>query len=793
MKNFFGYMIALGIGFLFFNLVNLTEAQSSYTEQKLIASDGTAQDSFGQFVSIFDEIALIGAHFDDPSGNDSGSVYVLRWSDTTWIEEQKLIPSDGSSDDNFGNAVAASDGIIVVGAYRDDDKGNNSGSAYVFRWNGLTWIQEQKLTASNGASGDRFGYTVAISGNIILIGSPQNDARGQEAGSVYVFRWNGTNWQEEAILTASDGAGGDFFGYSVALSNDAFIVGSYGDDDKGSNSGSAYIYQWDGSNWVEEQKLTANDGTANDAFGLSVSISGDKALVGAYYDSVNGTASGSAYVYHYNSSSWIEKQKLTAPDASTGDQFGYAVAIADDRILIGAYADDDHGSDSGSVYIFDWDGSLWTQDEKIAASDGAAGDYFGAGVAISGTVAMVGSHADDDNGGNSGSVYFYLNTAVSTPTLTPTLLPPTTTPTATFTPTPTPTPLSGDIFVESPQYMSNRPSQSVALGDLDSDGDIDAVVGNVLDSSNRVWLNLGNGIFIDIGQNLFNNGTDVALGDLDNDGDLDALFIRDGGGASLKVWRNNGDGTFTSGPTFGTGSNYRALTIGDIDNDADLDVIATGSINTHVWINNGNASFSLSSGQFAGTNPLVGTQVALGDIDNDTDLDLVIVYSDGNTSVWRNENGNFSTLVQQLGLRNDVVSMGDLNNDGHLDIFEGGNNSKVWLNNGNGTFSNTQSINALNGKNMALEDLDMDGDLDAISLATYGFNAIWLNDGTGTFADSGERLHSLGVLGVGAIALADVDGDTDLDVFSVHSTTSDGSPNKVWFNQLLMPSVNCGL
>ncbi len=212
-------------------------------------------------------------------------------------EQAKLTASDGAISDLFGYSVSISGDTAVVGADGDDDNGTDSGSAYVFVRSGTTWSQQAKLTASDGAEGDLFGWSVSISGDTAVVGAHYDDDNGLNSGSAYVFVRSGTTWTEEAKLTASDGAEDDFFGRSVSVSGDTAVVGAYGDDDYGSYSGSAYVFVRSGTTWSEEAKLTASDGAAHDLFGISVSISGGTAVVGAHYDDDNAFNSGSAYVY----------------------------------------------------------------------------------------------------------------------------------------------------------------------------------------------------------------------------------------------------------------------------------------------------------------------------------------------------------------------------------------------------------------------------------------------------------------------------------------------------------------
>jgi hypothetical protein len=212
----------------------------------------------------------------------------------------------------------------------------------------------------------------------------------------------------EVKLNASDGAAGDWFGYSVAISGDHAVVGAHWDGDAGMGSGSAYIFKHDGTAWTQEAKITASDGAADDCFGVSVAISGDHVVVGAQRDDDAGSNSGSAYIFKRNGTEWTEQAKITASDCAADDCFGVSVAISGDYVVVGAYgADDDAGSNSGAAYIFKRNGTEWTEQAKITASDGAAGDLFGYSVATSGDHAVVGAPYDDDAGSYSGSAYIY--------------------------------------------------------------------------------------------------------------------------------------------------------------------------------------------------------------------------------------------------------------------------------------------------------------------------------------------------------------------------------------------------
>ncbi|MDG2053622.1 MAG: FG-GAP repeat protein, partial [Phycisphaerales bacterium] len=364
---------------------------------KLTASDGAYNDRFGWSVSISGDYAVIGAIGGGYNGTWSGSAYIFEHDrDGNWTEVNKLTASDGAAEDYFGGSVSISGNYAVIGAYGDDDDGSYSASAYVFERDGAgVWSEAQKLTASDAAAGDYFGYSVSISGDYAVIGAGWDDDNGYSSGSAYVYERDGQgNWSEAAKLIASDGAGYDNFGRSVAISGGYAVVGAPDDDDKGTNSGSAYIFDRDGDgDWIQSAKQTSP--ADDDFFGGSVSISGEYAVVGAGWDDDNGSSSGSAYVYERDGAgNWNEVQKLTASDGAAEDYFGFSVSISGDYAVIGAPHDDDTGPDSGSAYIFERDGlGNWNEVQKLIASDGDAEDYFGGSVSISGNYVVIGSRS----------------------------------------------------------------------------------------------------------------------------------------------------------------------------------------------------------------------------------------------------------------------------------------------------------------------------------------------------------------------------------------------------------------
>jgi len=383
-------------------------ALGEWVEQaKLLASDGMVEDYFGRAVSISGNVSVVGAHRDDDNGASSGSAYVYRYDGTNWVQEAKLLASDGEHHDYFGGSVAIAGDTIVIGAYGGGASGYESGSAYVFRHNGANWVEEAILLASDAAEDDAFGSSVAISGVTAVIGAISDDDNGESSGSAYVFRYDSTNWVEEAKLLASDGTAEDHFGSAVSLFDDTAVIGASGDWSDGGETGSAYVFRHNGTDWVEEAKLLASDGEHHDSFGDAVSISGNTIVIGARGDSDNDFLSGSAYVFRLERRGWVQEVKLLASDGAWHDYFGGSVSISGDSIVIGAHGDDDNGLDAGSAYVFWYDGLGWVEQIKLLASDGAAEDAFGSSVSISGNTAIIGAYGDDDHRDFSGSAFIF--------------------------------------------------------------------------------------------------------------------------------------------------------------------------------------------------------------------------------------------------------------------------------------------------------------------------------------------------------------------------------------------------
>ena len=384
------------------------KAQSFIEVLRASASDAKASAKFGNAVSISGDKAVVGSsNWNSTTNNYAGSAYIFELIGGIWTETAQLNPSDPDASDYFGNSVSISGDKVIVGSHNDDDGGSASGSAYIFELSGGVWTQTQKLTASDPAAFDYFGYSVSVSGDKAIVGSYSDDDVAGASGSAYIFELSGGTWSETQKLLASDAAANDNFGKAVSISGDKVIIGCHQDDDDGSASGSAYIFELSGGTWSETQKLTASDAAASDNFGLNVVISGTRVIIGAENDDDDGSSSGSAYIFDLSGGVWSETQKLTASDAAASDKFGNGVSVSGDIAIIGSFQDDDGGTSTGSAYIFELSGGTWSEIQKLAASDAATYAYFGSSVGIDAGKIIVGATGSNIVSSNEGATYFY--------------------------------------------------------------------------------------------------------------------------------------------------------------------------------------------------------------------------------------------------------------------------------------------------------------------------------------------------------------------------------------------------
>ncbi len=369
---------------------------------ELIGSSVSGADQFGWSVDAQGDLVIVGSPDDD---NSAGSVYVYRRLGTVWAEEARITAQDRADGDFFGNSVSVSSSSLIVGAPGDDDNGSRSGSAYIFEFDGTNWIEQAKLLPFDGSSTDFFGGWVSISGANAVIGAERNDENGTNAGAAYIFSNDGAGWAQQSKLYPLDGEAYDAFGISVAIDGHTVIVGASEDDDNGNSSGSAYIFKFDGALWGQNAKLVPDDSNASDFFGEAVAISGNKVIVGSYWNDQGAINAGAAYVFADDGTQWTQEAKFVADDAMPSDQFGFSVAISNDVAIVGANKADSLFLDSGAAYVYTFDGSLWSQQSKQSPEDALEADTFANAVATTGDFGAMGSVNHDDAGLDAGSVY----------------------------------------------------------------------------------------------------------------------------------------------------------------------------------------------------------------------------------------------------------------------------------------------------------------------------------------------------------------------------------------------------
>ncbi len=404
------------------NQINLSWIDNSINEDGFMIERKQSQD--GNYVQIDTVEADITAYDNTDLTITVDTIYYYRiraynaFGESSYSNEacaaQKLIASDADAGDIFGCSVAISGDYAIVGA-------QNNRAAYIFHRTGTnSWDEEVKIVPPNFRDNQSFGVSVAISGDYAIVGAHYAKLEGthsEETGAAFVFHRTGMNsWGERVKLVASDAEVDDWFGLSVSISGDYAIIGARGEDTGGIRAGAAYIFHRTGTNsWDEGVKIVASDAYAGDYFGNAVSISGDYAIVGAYNEEAGGSDAGAAYIFHRTgTNSWDEVVKIVAPDAEAYDHFGCSVAISGDYAIVGAYGEDNGGSYAGAAYIFHSTGTnSWGEGVKIVAPDAEAYDYFSTSVAISGDYTIVGACVEDAGGQDAGAAYIYRRTGTN--------------------------------------------------------------------------------------------------------------------------------------------------------------------------------------------------------------------------------------------------------------------------------------------------------------------------------------------------------------------------------------------
>jgi hypothetical protein len=426
-------------------------------------------------------IASLATSYTITASNTLGSITAtinISVGGTTWIQEAYLKAPNAEANDFFGcdnsqvGCISISSDTIVVGAFGEDSiqttitngttaSANNSASAsgavYVFKRTGTTWAQEAYLKASNAEAFDKFGVSVSISLDTIVVGvssessnqttitngtTASADNSASQAGAAYVFKRTGTTWVQEAYLKAPNAEANDGFGSSVSISSDTIAVGASGESSNQTtitngttasannatvSAGAVYVFKRTGSTWAQEAYLKAPNPDVGDRFGSSVSVFSDTIAVGTYQEASNQTTitngttasadnsaslSGAVYVFKRTGTTWAQEAYLKAPNAEGGDNFGYVISIFSDTTVVGARSEasnqttitngttasaDNSAANAGAVYVFKRTGSTWTQEAYLKAPNAQLGDLFGVSVSISSDTIVVGAQGEDSN------------------------------------------------------------------------------------------------------------------------------------------------------------------------------------------------------------------------------------------------------------------------------------------------------------------------------------------------------------------------------------------------------------
>jgi hypothetical protein len=324
---------------------------------ELTSADIGNKDRFGDAVGIDGNYIIVGAPYDSLNTVEyNGSAYIFFYNGTTWIQQAKIInPNTTDVRDYFGNSVDISGDMAIIGVYQHDDLSNaDEGRAYGFKRNGTSWSQNGVFSAPGGMAGAYFGFSVSVYGSYIAISAPFFDLP-TGLGAIFVFFNNGTSWTFQQRLTASD-PGNDQFGYSISLYNNTIAVGARSAFEEYANQGSAYVFFRTGTSWSQQAKLVI---PKSNLFGNSVSISGDFLLIGAPdtrgYDACGTTAIsvlGKCYAFKRTGVAWERFMVIEMPGVNDGDLFGTAVAIDDQYITVGARGVDINGVSASGKVIF---------------------------------------------------------------------------------------------------------------------------------------------------------------------------------------------------------------------------------------------------------------------------------------------------------------------------------------------------------------------------------------------------------------------------------------------------------
>ncbi len=330
---------------------------------------------------------------------------LLPESASAQCETHRLAPEDGSAGDGFGR-VALSGDFAIVGAPTTDGDFANAGAAYLLQWDGDAWLEEDIWVSETPAYSEWYGYAVAADGDVAVIGVPYEVDAGEYTGGAEVYRYDGVEWSLEATFLGEDEAGSSAFGHSVAVSGDILAIAAPVSDSAAPNAGAVYVFRFESGIWEQDAELTASDAEDTDNIGWSVAIYGDRLLVGTPKEDAVAPDAGAAYLFEWDGSAWSESAKLTASDGGYAHQFGTSVSLFEDVALVGAPNASGIAAFSGAAYVYRYDAIIgWYEEAKVQAADGAQVRDFGRAVAIGEDVLVVGDPYLGFDAPNTGAVY----------------------------------------------------------------------------------------------------------------------------------------------------------------------------------------------------------------------------------------------------------------------------------------------------------------------------------------------------------------------------------------------------
>ena len=406
---------AISLFALLFVFVPQVVAQQTWGEtSKFVYASGESTDGLGEGVAVHDGVALLGAPAVGRANFSAGYVVVVNLENEEWVFSQELVADDGQLDDQFGFSVALHGDLAVVGAPQADD---GSGAAYVFEKENGVWSQILSMAPEGEVENAEFGRSVAVYEDMVFVGAPDQDVNGDPTGAAYIYQITNSQIVDEQKITYGDFSFISEFGASVALRSDLLVVGIPNRGLGAQNFGSVALFVQENGDWVFSEELQAGDAEPQDVLGTSVSIEGEWIIAGALGEDQEGTGAGATYVFREVNGEWSEVQKLVSPMPNDQDAFGERVSISGTTTVVGARRNDDAANGAGAAYVFEYDGASWQFEQQLTASDAGIGDDFAISISIHDDIIVAGASGENGGGDNTGesigAAYFFAEGATN--------------------------------------------------------------------------------------------------------------------------------------------------------------------------------------------------------------------------------------------------------------------------------------------------------------------------------------------------------------------------------------------